>query len=351
MIIPEETQAKSLAERGDEMKRKRKVPLAIKILLIILALLVLTAGILYGYVFYKVGSIEKVDTSQEERIDPSKESFETDEDIPENVTEMEESQITWEGADPDVMKDKEVVNILLIGQDRREGESRQRSDSMILVTINKETKKLSMTSFMRDLYVQIPGYSDNRLNAAYAFGGMSLLDETLQKNFGISVDGNVEVDFEGFVGCIDTLGGVDITLNQAEAAYLNDPSLKEGANHLNGEQALRYSRIRSVGNADYERTERQRRVLTAVFDKFKNADIATIMNTVNSLIPYLTTDMSTSQILGYALEVFQTGARSVESYRVPVDGGYTPAVIRGMMVLVPDLKVNQDYLKNQLYGN
>lgn len=332
------------------MEKKKKVPAVIKVLLVILGILILLAGFVYGYVFYKVGEIEKVDTSQEERLDPARESFETDENIPENVTEMEESEVNWEGADPDVMKDQNVVNILLIGQDRREGESRQRSDSMILVTINKETKKLSMTSFMRDLYVQIPGYSDNRLNAAYAFGGMSLLDETLEKNFGIRVDGNVEVDFEGFIGCIDTLGGVDITLNQEEAAYLNDSSLTAGANHLNGEQALAYSRIRYVGNADYERTERQRKVLTAVFDKFKNADIATIMNTVDRLIPYLTTDMSTPQILGYALEVFKTGAQSVESLRIPADGGYSPAVIRGMMVLVPDLTVNQEYLKTHLYG-
>ena len=96
------------------------------------------------------------------------------------------------------MQDKDIVNLLLIGQDRREGQDRQRADSMIMVTLNKKTKQISMTSFMRDLYVQIPGYSDNRINATYAFGGMDLLDSTLNTNFGVEIAGNVEVDFGEF---------------------------------------------------------------------------------------------------------------------------------------------------------
>ncbi|MFQ9799037.1 MAG: LCP family protein [Clostridia bacterium] len=100
-----------------------------------------------------------------------------------------------------------MVNILLIGQDRREGEGRQRSDSMILATINKKSQSIYLTSFMRDMYVPIPGYSDNRINAAYAFGGMDLLDDTIETNFGIHIDGNVEVDFSGFKTLIDMMGG------------------------------------------------------------------------------------------------------------------------------------------------
>ena len=93
-----------------------------------------------------------------------------------------------------------IKSILLIGQDKREGQSRQRSDSMILATLDKDQKTISLTSFMRDLYVAIPGYSSTRINAAYAYGGMDLLDETLTQNFGVEIDGNVEVDFEVFPG-------------------------------------------------------------------------------------------------------------------------------------------------------
>ena len=330
--------------------KKRKIPRPVKILIVIVVLLIAMTGGVYGFLQYTIGKIQTVDKSEESKIDASKENFEKDSNIAEGSNVIDPSQITWDGADPEVMKDKDIANILLIGQDRREGQDRQRSDSMILITINKRNGKLSMTSFMRDLYVQIPGYSDNRLNAAYAFGGMSLLDETLEKNFGIHVDGNVEVDFDSFKSCIDTLGGVELFLNQNEVDYMEDPSLKEGQNLLNGEQVLAYTRIRYVGDGDYERTARQRRVLVAAFNKFKDSDIGTIMNTINSLLPYLSTDLSTNQILGYALEVLKTGTKSVDNYRIPIDDGYESAVIQEMMVLVPDLKKNQDYLKEKLYG-
>ena len=99
-----------------------------------------------------------------------------------------------------------IKSILLIGQDKREGESRQRSDSMILATLDKDQGTVSLTSFMRDLYVAIPGYSTTRINAAYAYGGMDLLDQTLEENFGVKIDGNVEVDFEVFQVLVDRSG-------------------------------------------------------------------------------------------------------------------------------------------------
>ncbi len=106
--------------------------------------------------------------------------------------------VEWNGEKFEAVNNDGLVNILLIGQDRREVKSRQRSDAMILCRFNPETNKLSMISFLRDLYVQIPGYEDNRLNAAYAYGGFELLKETLALNFGITVDGCLESDFEGF---------------------------------------------------------------------------------------------------------------------------------------------------------
>lgn len=113
-----------------------------------------------------------------------------------------------------------IKSILLIGQDKREGESRQRSDSMILATLDKDQRTVSLTSFMRDLYVAIPGYSTTRINAAYAYGGMELLDATLEENFGVKIDENVEVDFEVFQVLVDKVGGIDLELTQAEADYI-----------------------------------------------------------------------------------------------------------------------------------
>jgi anionic cell wall polymer biosynthesis LytR-Cps2A-Psr (LCP) family protein len=120
-----------------------------------------------------------------------------------------------------IVTGENIINIVLVGQDRREGQGRQRSDSMILCTINKEKKTITMTSFLRDIYVSIPGYYRQRLNVAYLLGGYKTLNATLEHNFGVSADHCVEVDFSGFENIINVLGGVDVELTEAEHKYLN----------------------------------------------------------------------------------------------------------------------------------
>lgn len=271
---------------------------------------------------------------------------------------IDPSDITWADNTDQIGEGEHIINILLIGQDRREGQGRQRSDAMILCTLNTEEKTLTMTSFMRDMYVKIPGYSANRINASYELGGMQLLDATLEENFGVKVDGNVEVDFGGFIEVIDMLGGVDIELNSSEANYLNRRgnwdvndssagqwSLKTGMNHLTGEQALAYSRIRYVGNGDFERTERQRKVLNTLFEKCKDLSVLELNNLLEKLLPHLTTDMTNSQILGYAVQMFpMMSDLTITTQRVPADGTYSDAYISGMAVLKVDLEANRELL-------
>lgn len=256
-----------------------------------------------------------------------------------------------------------IKSILLIGQDKREGESRQRSDSMILATLDKDQGTVSLTSFMRDLYVAIPGYSTTRINAAYAYGGMDLLDQTLEENFGVKIDGNVEVDFEVFQVLVDKVGGIDLELTQAEADYIcgrdqsvlypqplrSDWNLQEGMNHLDGEQALIHARNRSIGNSDYRRTERQQEVLMAAFAKIKDLGVFDISGLVKDVLPMVTTDLSLWDITGYAMDVMNIGTDEIASYRIPEDGAYTPQTIDGMQVLVPDLEQNRQYLQQILY--
>lgn len=300
----------------------------------------------------------------EEYVAPEEETFETAENLEEleadpNVEKLSPEEVLWPDMEEDILEGKDVVNILLIGQDRREGEKRQRSDTIILATLNLEEEKISLTSFMRDLYVQIPGYSDNRINAAYAFGGMELLDEVLETNFGIQVDGNVEVDFSGFQTIVDLLGGVDIELSQAEADYLCGRNqnvlypqeyredwqyLTEGMNTLNGEQALLHARNRSIGNSDYERTERQREVLVACFEKVKGTGKLKLLSMVDDAFEMITTDITHGEMLGYAWNLLNMGFGSMETYRIPQDGAYHSAVIREMQVLVPDLEKCRSYL-------
>lgn len=259
--------------------------------------------------------------------------------------------------------DDQIINILLIGQDSWSGQGRQRSDSMILCTVNLHTDTFTMTSFMRDMYVQIPGYSANKLNAAYQMGGMELLDLSLLLNFGIVVDYNIEIDFEGFMNAVDIVGGIDMELTQAEADYLNargnwdiDNStagqwnLKAGINHLTGEQALAYCRTRYVGNADFGRTERQRKVLTELIDRCKTLSVRELDSLLREVLPLLTTDMSSAQIDKYILKILPMLPNlKTNQMRIPADGAYYDDTVNGMSVLVPDLEKNKELLRQMLH--
>lgn len=251
------------------------------------------------------------------------------------------------------LTDKDIINILLIGQDKRPGEGQSRSDSIIIATVNKKSNSIKLTSLMRDMYVKIPGYSDNKINAAYAYGGMELLTNTVEENFAIKIDGCIEVDFSGFEKIIDEIGGVDIELNEDEAYYLsrtNDISFTEGPNKLNGKTALEYARIRYIGNDDYERTERQRRLLISIFDVVKDSNIKTLLDMSNDIIPLITTNLKNSQILSLVTNVILMNISDIETYRIPADGEFTPATINNMSVLVPNLLENQKLL-NEFIGN
>ena len=229
---------------------------------------------------------------------------------------------------------KNVINVLLVGQDRREGEARMHSDSMILCTINKTTKTLTMTSFMRDMWVYIPDHYNERINVPYMIGGFDLLNATLDYNFGVKADYNVEIDFAGFMSAIDLIGGIDIELTEAEASYLNrrgnwdieenqNWQLTEGVNHLTGSQALAYSRIRAIGD-DFGRTNRQRIVLNELLNKAKAMPATELYDLVKAVIPLMYTDMTNPQIMGLMLEVVpMLSDLKVVSQRIPMDGQFS----------------------------
>ncbi|MBR3780696.1 MAG: LCP family protein [Clostridia bacterium] len=253
----------------------------------------------------------------------------------ESTTETTTSvTVSWNGDEYKTVDNDGLVNILLIGQDRREGEDRQRSDAMILCSFNPETSKLSLISFLRDLYVQIPGYEDNRLNAAYAFGGFELLKETLELNFGITVDGCLESDFEGFEKIIDTIGGVEIVLTKEESEIVG---ANEGVCTLNGNQALTYARIRKI-DSDFQRTERQKKIMNSVFEKAKTYSLTELAMFFSEIFPLMSTDMTDDEVMTLALTLASSfGELETQSHSIPSQGNYENATIRGMAVLVPNL--------------
>lgn len=206
---------------------------------------------------------------------------------------------------------------------------------------------------MRDLYVKIPGYKSNRINAAYYFGGMQLLNDTLYENFGVEVDGNVEVNFSRFEDVIDILGGVTMEITDAEAAFINKfapgSHLTKGKHLLNGEQALAYARNRNDVDGDFSRTNRQRKLINELIEEYKNKKLTEMLGILSDILPLITTDMSKSDITSYAVQLFPMLATAqIKTQGIPAAGAYQSASIDGMSVLVPDLEKNIEILVDSL---
>ena len=339
-------------KKWDISPKTKKTLLIVLISVLALLLLLLIAGIIYTDSMLNLINKNPDDsTMSSQEVSEFLENEEDDEPIDPTYTGTmgtegeEEEELVYVPLDGD----DNVINIMLIGQDRLPGEGRTRSDSMILLTVNKKTKEMTMTSFMRDMYVSIPGYEKNKLNATYAFGGMKLLNKTLAMNFGVHVDGNVEVDFDGFTKVIDLLGGIDIKLTSAEAAYLNKfgHEAQAGMNHLDGAAALMHARDRSSGGSDFGRTQRQRNVLNLIFEKCKNMNLVQLNNLLTNILPTVTTDLSNKQILSYLSDVFPllSGAE-IKTQSIPANGTYEYGYSeKGRSVLFVDFEANRDILK------
>lgn len=322
----------------------------LRALLIVLLALVVIAGGLYLFVQVKLGAINRV--KPEEYTDASVEEISTD-----------PVAVDWGEAKVATSVDG-VVNVLLVGQDSRDGK-RERSDTMILFSINKNSSQLTMVSLMRDLYVQIPGYGGRKLNAAYQYGGFDLLDQTISENFGVVVDYNVEVDFTGFKDIVDSLGGVDVELTQEEADYLRGGGaaythgrtyeVEAGVNHLDGRAALDYARARHVeGAADFGRTQRQRKLLKIIYDDLKGASWLKLLGVYDSVADNITTDMNNTQILSIAFSAYTMGKKEINSYRIPASGMYYGADFGGELnsMLVPnDWDETRQLLQDYLYSD
>lgn len=245
------------------------------------------------------------------------------------------------------------IHILLIGQDRRETEDLSRADSILLCTFQPDTSQVIVTSFLRDLYVPIPGYPSNRLNAAYAHGGMALLRQTLEENFEIPIDGCIEADFNQFAQVLDILGGVTVDLRQDEADTINKAipgNLSSGTQTLNGSQALAYTRIRNLDDdGDFSRTCRQRKVIAALLSSYQDAGLFTVLSVIPKILPMLSTDMENKQMISTVLKLLpMMGSCTITNQQVPSKDQYSYETIRGMAVLTADLAVIRKNLEETI---
>ena len=313
-----------------EQKAPEKGNAWVKVLVIVLAVILVIGALGAWFVVSKMNKIQKAQLAEnqlsEEDLagllveDPTQET----EAVPTETTEPKPT-------DPDYGKMGKVINVLLIGQDAREGEESKNSDTVILITVNKETKKITMTSFLRDSYVTLNNVVDSngkshggstKLTLAYALGyqwggtlgAMQVMDQVITNNFGPVVDHNIEVNMEAFDACINALGGVTITLDKDEAKYMNNYFSKfdaegreffEGDNLVDGWAAEVYVRTRHANNGDndYNRTNRQRQVVAQVLEKVKNMSVLELNKLVDQLLPLVATDMTNTDMTNYILEV------------------------------------------------
>lgn len=253
--------------------------------------------------------------------------------------------------------EKTALNLLIIGVDSASPGKTGRSDTMMLAQIDYENNDVRLVSFLRDLYVPIPGHGRTRLNAAYFYGGEELLRKTLKTNFGVEVDRTVTVHYRVLADLVDQLGGVEIDVTEAERRHLNKllldyggtvPDVSEpGLQRLNGLQALTYSRIRKI-DSDFQRTSRQQTVIAAMLREMSGMGKWPLFRFAVSNMSKVQTDFTLGDLYRLAPMMGKLDELTITTAHVPFEGTYTDETISGMMVLKPNLDKNQKLLKTFL---
>lgn len=262
-----------------------------------------------------------------------------------NYEELEEPQTSQENSeseeDSSLINDNMVLNVLLLGTDSQSAGDGGRTDTILILSLDARNQKLKITSLMRDTWVKIPGYSSDRINAAYTHGGAKITADTIRYNFGIKIDRYALVDFDNFEHIVDSIGGIDMELNQFEVYYINKncgnqcPALKgSGMMHLNGKQALMHARNRDSLGSDYDRTERQRKVIMAIFEKGKTLNIGQVTQLVSTMLPMVTTNFKVNEITRIASKALTYLNFPVLQFRIPTDENVRNETIDSKMVLV-----------------
>jgi len=240
-------------------------------------------------------------------------------------------------------------NILLIGSDSREGEA-GRADTIMVLQLDGPSKKPKLISFMRDTLVTIPGYGENKINAAYAFGGADLVRETLAENFGLETNYYAKVDFRSFEKVIDTLFPSGVAINAEKDMSKNlEVAIKQGQQQMNGLELLQYARFRMDEEGDFGRVRRQQQVMDAIFSEMKNPlAILKLPYAAGKVLGYASTNLPMSFLLKNTLSIAR-GAGGIDSLTVPVaDSWQYGSSASAGSVLVVNLETNQQAIRNFL---
>lgn len=304
---------------------------------------------------------------------------------------------------------KGITNVLLIGVDDRGTEEPVRADSIMILTLDANNKKMKLTSIMRDTYVEIPGHGSEKINHAFAYGGIDLMTQTIKKNFNISIDQYVKINFDGFKDLANSVGGLDVKiknneelnelnrcilleiydnpksdlkkikkliesagllglreegatliknnprLSKSEYNYISDTAgfvLSTGDVHLNGAQLLAYSRMRHVGEGDFERNERQRNVINLLIDKIKDTPQIKYINIVNKMLPYVKTNIAITDALNLIYTTYKINNFSIQQLQIPATKLSDGRIYKNKgWVMLMDKTQNVKVLKEFIFDN
>lgn len=241
-----------------------------------------------------------------------------------------------------------IKNIVLFGIDQTEGDI-GRSDAIIIATVDSLHKKLKLTSISRDSYVNIEGHGYDKLNHAYAYGQEELAIKTINQTFGLDITDYAKVNFNNLKDIIDTLGGIDITVEDSELGDLNGVISTSGRQHVNGTQALAYSRIRKNSGGDDSRTERQRMLLTEIFNKVSTVGILKLPSMVNNILPHVQTSLSTSEVLSLGTKVLTSGMTDIEQLRFPLAEHSKGDKINNIYYTTFDEEITKEQIQKYIY--
>lgn len=298
------------------MKKKSEIIIAAACSLLIVVLLIINFAVGTFYRYYSMISVTEEDDYSDLLVSYSDEEPAAPSDI---EIELPEGSVFY---------NKDVMNILLIGTDERNEHFYRaaRSDTMMLMSLNKNTFDVKLVSFERDMYVaipKIPSRNPDKLNHTFQFGGAKLLMETLRTHFNLDVQKYVRVNFFVFEKLVDEIGGVDIVLTKTEANIITNDTgrlyshpYKEGRNHLDGAAALCYCRIRKI-DSDWERVKRQQNVIVAVKKSFSKKSVGDLKRIVDTCLPYVQTNLSASECAYLLLNIADYAKADVSRMTIP----------------------------------
>lgn len=310
----------------DKKRKKRLWRLYFKALAITLAVCLGVLTAIYGVFLYMIGGLHRA--------------------------EIDESNLS---VNEELGQYEKITNIVFYGVDGRDHDYQGRSDVIMVVSINGKTGKIKLISIARDTYVSVPGYYDTKINHAYAYGGAELAIQTLNENFGLDITDYVTVNFDSLADVIDEMGGIDLEISEGERQQINayllsgEPLQESGMVHLNGPQAVSYSRIRKIGGDDM-RMERQRKVLSCLFEKAREINPLQYPSYVRKFAPMVETSLSNEEILKIASVGLKGSSLVLEQAAFPneyiVSGGQ---YIGGLWYYVYDIDQAADMLRQFIY--